>query len=37
MTFNCKSYNRDDGRLMIGISPIHYVEETIAERLALLR
>jgi len=32
-----KSYIRDDGCLMIEISPNLYVEESIAERLGLLR
>ena len=32
-----KSYTRDDGCLMIEISPNLYVEEGIAERLGLLR
>jgi hypothetical protein len=32
-----KTYTRDDGCLMIEISPNLYVEESIAERLGLLR
>jgi hypothetical protein len=32
-----KSYTRDDGALMVEIRPHLYVEESIAERLGLLR
>jgi hypothetical protein len=34
---NRKSYIRDDGCLMVEISPNLFVEESIAERLGLLR
>jgi len=32
-----KSYIRDDGCLLVEISPNLYVEESIAERLGLMR
>jgi hypothetical protein len=32
-----KSYTRDDGCLMIEISPNVYVEESLAERFGLIR
>jgi hypothetical protein len=37
MPFKGKSYTRDDGCLMVEISTNDFVEESIAERLGLLR
>jgi hypothetical protein len=32
-----KTYTRDDGAVMVEIRPHQYVEESMAERLGLLR
>jgi len=34
---SAKSYIRDDGVVMVEISPNEYVEESMAERLGLFR
>jgi hypothetical protein len=37
MSQSRKTYRRDDGAIMIQIAPGMYVEESMAERLGLLR